>query len=285
MERLPFRPALVAATVSLLVLLVAACGSSSSEPQKPAEIKQFRAFLEESSENLVRMTGRLLAKVEAGDQPRAGSRYASARVFYGQMQPAAAMLDLDTRIDARAIDVPADEFGGFHRIEKALFADGTTAGMTPVARQLLADIEELQRKARSSRFETAQIAASANDLLQEIATETIEGKEELYAHIDLIDVAARIEGAEAAFKALKPPLASEDADLTEEIEDGFAKSYASLKPWGPAAREPDQPRPQEPGIAFVIHDELSDEVIDEIARPIRALAETFSEVPEKVSDE
>jgi len=45
--------------------------------------------------------------------------------------------DLDKSIDARADDFEKKEndpaFGGFHRIEKALFAEKTTAGMEPVA--------------------------------------------------------------------------------------------------------------------------------------------------------
>ena len=36
--------------------------------------------------------------------------------------------DLDPRIDARENDVPASEFGGFHRIEKALWEEDTADG-------------------------------------------------------------------------------------------------------------------------------------------------------------
>ncbi len=41
-------------------------------------------------------------------------------------------------------DDPA--FGGFHRIEKALFADKSTAGMAPLADQLMHDVLELQSR-------------------------------------------------------------------------------------------------------------------------------------------
>lgn len=54
--------------------------------------------------------------------------------------------DLDPRIDARENDVPARRWGGFHRIEKALWEEGSAAGMAPVARRLRVDVEELRAK-------------------------------------------------------------------------------------------------------------------------------------------
>ena len=285
MKRFPHRAAPMAAAAILATLFLTACGSGG-DPPRPAKTEQYRAFLEASAANLVRMTGRLLAKIEAGENPRAGSRYASAHVFYGQVQPAAASFDdLDTRIDARAVDVPASEFGGFHRLEKAIFAEHSFKGMIPVARQLLTDVEELQEKIETAPLRATQIAKSASALLDELATSTVEGKEELYAHLDLIDVAARTEAAEAAFDALKPPLADLDPELEREIETAFTKVYAAVKLWGPLARDPDQPRAQEPGIAFVVYSELSPESVAEIARPIKALAELFSQVPDLIAQE
>jgi iron uptake system component EfeO len=286
MDQNPLRAALIAAATGLLIAVFAAGCGSGGDPPRPARIQQYRSYLEKSSANLVTMTGRLLAKIEAGDFARAGSRYASAHVFYGQVQPAAASFDdLDTRIDALASEVPASEFGGFHRIEKALWIGETTAGMTPVAKQLLANVEELQRKVKTGGLQATQIADGANALLNEVAASTIRGGEELYAHIDLIDASAQIEGAEAAFKAVRPTLADEDPDLAKEIDAGFAKVYAALQPWGIAAREPHQQRAQEPGISFVVYSELSPESVDELARPIEALAELFSQVPDQISGE
>ena len=49
--------------------------------------------------------------------------------------------DLDPEIDARVNDVAAGaQWTGFHRIEKALWQDGTTKGMTPYADKLVADV-------------------------------------------------------------------------------------------------------------------------------------------------
>ena len=55
--------------------------------------------------------------------------YPAARIPYERIEPVAESFgDLDPRIDARENDVPPSEWGGFHRIEKALWEEGTTDG-------------------------------------------------------------------------------------------------------------------------------------------------------------
>ena len=99
-----------------------------------------------------------------------------------------------------------NEFGGFHGIEKALWEEDTTDGMTPVAKQLLADVEELQAKVKTVDLQAVQIANGANELLGEVSASKITGEEERYSHIDLVDFEANVEGAEAAFEAVEPLL-------------------------------------------------------------------------------
>jgi hypothetical protein len=82
-------------------------------------------------------------------------------------------------------DVAASEFGGFHRIEKALWEEDTAKGMAPVAEQLLADVEELEQKVKNVELQGVQIANGANELLGEVSASKITGEEERYSHIDL----------------------------------------------------------------------------------------------------
>ena len=86
----------------------------------------------------------------AGKVVQAKALYPAARIRYERVEPVAESFgDLDPRIDARENDVPPSEWGGFHRIEKALWQKGTADGMSPVARQLLADVKELQTKVKT----------------------------------------------------------------------------------------------------------------------------------------
>ncbi len=91
-----------------------------------------------------------VALTDAGCEP--AKLYTPARVPYERIEPVAESFgDLDPAIDARAGDVPAAQWSGFHKIEQALWIKNTTKGMAPVARKLLADVTDLQRPTGRSR--------------------------------------------------------------------------------------------------------------------------------------
>jgi iron uptake system component EfeO len=193
--------------------------TTSTTPGEAAAIEQYRDFLEKNTAVLVARTEPFVAAVLAGEVGKAKSLYAAARIPYERIEPVAESFgDLDPRIDARENDVPASEFGGFHRIEKALWVEGTTKGMTPVAKQLLADVEELRQKVKSVDLQAVQIANGANELLGEVSASKITGEEERYSHVDLVDFEANVEGAEAAFDAVEPLLSAKDPKLAQEID-------------------------------------------------------------------
>ena len=66
-------------------------------------------------------------------------------------------------------------------------------------------------------LQAVQIANGANELLGEVSASKITGEEERYSHIDLVDFEANVEGAEAAFDAVKPLL---DAENDPESAEG-----------------------------------------------------------------
>ena len=143
----------------------------------------------------------------AGELDKAKGLYATARIPYERIEPVAETFgSLDPEIDARENDVPANEFEGFHRIEKALWEEEGLKGMAPVAEDLLADVEELAEKVETVELEPEQIANGANELLAEVSASKITGEEERYSHVDLVDFEANVEGSEAAFEAVKPLL-------------------------------------------------------------------------------
>ncbi len=246
---------------------------AESSPQVEAAISQYRDYLEKNTAELVSATAPFVAAVEAGDIAKAKILYAPARVPYERIEPVAESFgDLDPRIDARENDVPAKEWSGFHVIEKALWEEDTAAGMAPVAKQLLADIEELARKVKTVELQAVQIANGANELLGEVSASKITGEEERYSHIDLVDFEANVEGAEAAFEAVEPLLSAKDPKLAKEIEAHFEDVYAALKPY-------------RRGDGFVSYTELTQADTRKLAQQIDALAELLSEVPAQIVSE
>ncbi|HEY5052031.1 MAG TPA: imelysin family protein [Solirubrobacterales bacterium] len=77
-----------------------------------AAISKYRRYLEQNTDELVAKTTPFVAAVVAGNVAEAKSLYAAARIPYERIEPVAESFgNLDPRIDARANDVPADEFG------------------------------------------------------------------------------------------------------------------------------------------------------------------------------
>jgi iron uptake system component EfeO len=244
---------------------------SDASPEVEVAIAQYREYLETNTAGLVAETEPFVAAVVAGEVEQAKTLYAAARVPYERIEPVAESFgDLDPRIDARANDVAPSEFEGFHRIEKALWEEDTAAGMAPVAKQLLADVEELQAKVKTVDLQAVQIANGANELLGEVSASKITGEEERYSHTDLVDFEGNVEGAEAAFEAVKPLLDTEsDPGLPREIEKGFTQVYASLRPY-------------RQGDGFVLYTELTPVDTRKLAIGIDSLAESLSEVPAQI---
>jgi iron uptake system component EfeO len=275
--------ALSAAAFVLLALFAAACGSSDDEtttnaaktaqpsPQAEAAVADYRTYLEENTAELVAETKPFVAAVVAGNVAEAKDLYPAARIPYERIEPVAGSFgDLDPRIDAREDGVPADEWGGFHRIEKALWVEDTTKGMAPVAEQLQADVEELDEKVKTVKLDAIEVATGANELLAEVSGSKITGEEERYSHIDLVDFEANVEGSLAAFEAVKPLLDETDADLSGEIEADFKMVFNSLEPYRTAD-------------GFVSYTELTKADTRKLATGIDILAEKVSQVPAKIA--
>jgi len=251
-------------------LSVSGKSAAAGAPDEKSAVAQYRGYLEHNTDELLAATAPFVAAVEADEVEKAKSLYAAARIPYERVEPVAESFgDLDPRIDARENDVPASEFGGFHRIEKALWEEGTAKGMAPVAEQLLADVEELEQKVKHVDLQAAQIANGANELLGEVSASKITGEEERYSHIDLVDFEANVEGAEAAFEAVEPLLSKKDPKLAKEIEASFEDVYASLKPY-------------RRGDGFVSYGELTKADTRKLAQEIDALAEELSQVPAQI---
>jgi iron uptake system component EfeO len=239
-------------------------------------MNRYESYLNENAELLGSWTAKLRGQIVAGELPRAQSRYSTSRVQYSQIEPVAQSFeDLDRRINAHSGDLPAAELGGFHRIEKALFAEETTAGVVAAAKALLADVEKLQREMKTTVLRPGQVTSDVEAMLDELIASKVAGEEEPYSHLDFVDISANVEGAEAGFEAVKPFMSPQ---LARRIQDRFDAIYLSLESFGLPARVP-QTRARSAGGQFVRY-ELTPEERRDFAIPIEELAKLFSQVPE-----
>ena len=213
-------------------LVVKGATRTAPDPQAEAAVAQYRAYITDQATQLVALTTGFVDAVKSGDVGAAKAAYAAARVPYERIEPVAETFgDLDPDIDAREGDVPDNEWGGYHRIEKALWIDGSTSGMATVADDLLADVQRLQSLLPDVELEPATIANGAVELLNEVSASKITGEEERYSRTDLVDFEANVQGAQAAYDAVKPILLARKAALVDRIDPAFAAVEAALAPY------------------------------------------------------
>jgi iron uptake system component EfeO len=257
--------------------VVAPAGGASSGPMmNPVIVAAFneasnayRAYVRQEVELLVASTQEFTDAVVAGNLDQAMALYPRARYHWETIEPVAESFgDLDAAVDMREDDADEpDEFTGFHRLEKAIWEDRNLTGMTPIAQQLLADIRRLHALVNAPTFglDAAQIANGASELLDEVAQSKVTGEEERYSKLDLLDMAANVEGSRKAFELLRPGLSMIDSALASEISRRFDAMDATLAP-------------HRRGEGWVSYDALSADQVRALSVAVNDLAEPLSTV-------
>jgi iron uptake system component EfeO len=227
---------------------------------------------------LVPATKQFTDAVRAGDVAKAQQLFAPARYHYEQIEPVAESFgDLDPAIDLREPDVePGQDWTGFHRIEKSLWVDRTTAGMAPYADKLDADIGQLQTLVGTAEYQPAQLANGASELLTEVSTSKVTGEEDAFSHTDLSDFDANIAGAQKAFELLKPSLQTKDPALATQLQARFTGITDELAPFRTGEAAPGIP-------TYVDYSTVNEAQRRVLADRVNALAEPLSQVSGKVA--
>lgn len=215
-------------------LTVTAGGATKAASGKPdvmqlaQPITDYKAYVMQEVAQLVSTTKAFTDAVKAGDINKAKALYAPARQHYERIEPIAELFsDLDGSIDAREDDYEkkaADpKFTGFHRLEKALFADGNNAGMSSYADRLYKDTQDLQQRISQLAFPPAKVVGGAAGLIEEVASSKISGEEDRYSRTDLWDFQANVDGAQKIVNLLRPMLQQANPQLLTKIDGNFKK--------------------------------------------------------------
>ncbi|WP_139825196.1 iron uptake system protein EfeO [Mycobacterium conspicuum] len=176
------------------------------------------------------------AAVQAGDVAAAKTAYTKARLFWeraestveGFVLPGFAVGDnagnLDYLIDMRA-STPVDAkvgWKGFHAIERDLWqANAITPTTKALSTELVGNVGKLNGIVATLQYKPEDLANGASDLIEEVQNTKITGEEEAFSHIDLVDFAGNVEGAQQAYAALRLGLERIDGNLVNQIDQQF----------------------------------------------------------------
>ncbi|SDT51338.1 iron uptake system component EfeO [Paenibacillaceae bacterium GAS479] len=238
---------------------------SSSELLDKA-VANYEAFVKEQATSFATATKTFAAAVKSGDVEKAKLEYTKARVYFETIEPVAESFgDLDPRIDARLADVENEkDWTGYHRIEKALWADKTLDGQDVYADQLVKDTEELEGKVQDIKLNAKTMVAGAIELINEASTSKITGEEEIFSKTDLVDLAANINGSKTVYLAIIPALNEHNPDLAAKVDKQFQDMEALLRGY------------QENG-AYIAYDKLTTEQIRELSDQLSQLSELMTQ--------
>lgn len=239
-------------------------------------------------EGMVTAVQRLTDDVAAGDLEAAKLQYPMARPYYERIESDVAgfVLDgfdvtdnlgsLDYLIDMRESNMdPAAGWHGFHAIERDLFENGAITDETKgYASELMENILHLQEVANNLEFVPEDLANGAAALLEEVQANKITGEEEKYSHIDLVDFAGNVEGAQQAFAFLQPGMEMIDQDLTDQVNAEFTTVLALLDTYRDESI---------PGGFILYTPEVRDSEGPTLSKAVQLLQEPLARIAEKVA--
>lgn len=249
---------------------------------------EYQTYVQTQVDGMVTAVTRMHTAVAAGDLAAAQRAYAEARPFYekiesdveGFLLPGTAAGDnkgnLDYLIDMRASNLdPAVGWSGFHAVERDLFgARRITKQTVTYATDLDTNVQKLAAVAKTLTFKPEDLANGAAGLLEEVQTGKVSGEEEAFSHIDLVDLAANVEGAQQAFEALKPGLAKINPTLSAQIDQRFGRVEALL----------DALRSTSSLGGYVTYTaQVKAAEADKISQAVQALQDPLSQIAEKVA--
>ncbi|HEU5267920.1 MAG TPA: iron uptake system protein EfeO [Jatrophihabitans sp.] len=257
----------------------AATGDATVAALLKAGTEGYAKYVDTQVAALLVATAEFAKTLHGSDLAAAQAAYMKARPFYEKIEPVAESFvigndSIDADIDVREGDVPASQWRGFHRIEKALFEQKTLAGMGTYGDKLVADVKRLQQLTTGLTYQPTELANGAQELLDEVASSKITGEEERYSHIDLLDFDNNDEGAQQAFAQLQPALQRIDPALTATI----AARFAALDTLVDTYRTTANPS------GFKLYTQLTAADKRSLAAAVKAVQEPLSKVASKVAN-
>jgi iron uptake system component EfeO len=224
-------------------------GEAAAQPTGSAQsilaegTKDYAAYVVTQVDSMNTAVADLDKAVQAGNVDEAKAAYAKARPYYeraesaieGFVLPGTAPEDnagnLDYLIDMRE-STPVDAavgWSGFHAVERDLWQGGAITDQTKkYSADLVSNVGKLQDVVAELEYRPEDLANGAAGLIEEVQSGKITGEEEQFSHLDLLDFAGNVEGAQQAYASLRPGLEQIDAELVKTVDQQFVAVQATL---------------------------------------------------------
>ncbi|MFE2527651.1 iron uptake system protein EfeO [Streptomyces sp. NPDC059382] len=250
-------------------------GAAKRSPEMDAAVAAFRQYVQTQADETLPKAKTFTDAVRAGDVEAAKKAYADSRIGWERTEPVAESFgDIDPKVDVRedgleAGQDPAKDWTGWHRLEKALWADNKIGDREKELADLLdKDLADWVKRIGQAEITPTSMANGAKELLDEVAKNKVTGEEERYSHTDLVDFKANVEGAQKSFELLKPVAQKNEPGLVNELDKQFAALNTLL----------DRYRTDKNGYVFTSYDKVPDAERKELSDGVNALGEPLSKL-------
>jgi iron uptake system component EfeO len=167
-----------------------------------------------------------------GDLESAKEAYVVSRPPYEEIEVLAASFpETDEAIDARPyafeMGESSPDFKGFHRIEILLYREGDPAAALPVADELIASIETLQRDLTiRDNFSAAGHFAGVIALANEVASKKISSEEETWSDQSMLIFRHNWIGIWSQYEPFAAEVSAIDPSLATAVEATYQEAMA-----------------------------------------------------------
>ena len=286
-------PSPSATAVSPQPTVSATASASGLSPELAGKAEQaaedYRDYVAAQVDDTIAATEELVAALKTGAPATARLRYGPSRFGWETIEPVAATVPgLADRVDVAEEDAKAGDvntgvgvtstaspapavWGGWHRIEKALYADKSVRGMPDIGDQLLRDLESLRTAVPRLDITAATMAAAAVAFAAAM-DDKLGGEEERYSHTDLVGLKGNLDGATRVFELLEPIVDARDAALADDLDSALVSIEDALSEL-------------EDGDSFVAWggEKVTSKQRSALNKAVTAYAEAVSDLPAAVS--
>ncbi|MFE9094302.1 iron uptake system protein EfeO [Streptomyces sp. NPDC007264] len=277
--RIACKPGMKGKGIRQDVTATGASKAAARDPRLDSAVAAYRRYVQQQADDTLPRAQAFAKAVEDGDLAAAKKAYATSRIGWERTEPVAESFgDIDPKVDVRADGLEqGQKWTGWHRLEKALWADGRAgAEEKSLADRLVTDLKDWQERVGKAEITPTSMANGAKELLDEVATGKVTGEEERYSHTDLVDFKANVEGAQKAYELLRPVAQKNDAALVKELDRQFAALNTLLDTHRTKGTDASQ-------YDFVSYDKVGAGDRKELSDAVNALAEPLSKLAAAVA--
>jgi iron uptake system EfeUOB component EfeO/EfeM len=219
----------------LTVVATAASEAAKAAPELRhfiGPLSEYQVYLSRRSNELAAATATLSERVAAGDVEGAKAAWLAARQPWRQLAPVTGRIaDLVNSMDPLAEYLAQREadpaFIGFHRIEYALWSEGTTEGLAPVAAELATAAATVKDRVKQAKPGPADLAGNAASLAARVADQAA-ASQTPYSHSDLAEYSADLDGITKSAIVVEPLVREANPATADALTSALDAARATL---------------------------------------------------------